>query len=193
MRTTNVLQRLRSASIVVGGWVALSVAVGAQPGRPKAEAIPVVETDGILAGTSVRLALRVALPNGVHVQADKPRDPALIPTVLTLDPTAGITVDEIVYPKPTDLKQSGQGEPLAVFEQNFVVGVRVTVDRNVALGDVIVPARLRYQACDASVCFAPTRDNVQWMLRVVPPGSPTPRQYADLFGAIQFRQPAPAK
>ena len=44
---------------------------------------------GVRAGAKVRLALKVALPEGLHTQSDKPRDPTLIPTVLTIDAPAG--------------------------------------------------------------------------------------------------------
>ena len=40
------------------------------------------------------------LPEDVHVQAHKPRDPSLIPTVLTLEAPPGVTVDAINYPPP---------------------------------------------------------------------------------------------
>jgi hypothetical protein len=39
--------------------------------------------------------------------ANKPRDPSLIPTELTIEPPAGVVVAEIVYPEPIDLKQAG--------------------------------------------------------------------------------------
>jgi DsbC/DsbD-like thiol-disulfide interchange protein len=158
----------------------------AQPSRPKADATPIVETDGVHAGSAVRLALRVALPEGVHVQSDKPRDPSLIPTSLTLDPPAGMTVTDIAFPRPTDLTLAGQKEPLAVFEQTFVVGIRVALDRGLMPGEVAVPARLRYQACDASFCFTPARENVKWTLRVVPAGTPTPAQFHEVFARIRF-------
>jgi DsbC/DsbD-like thiol-disulfide interchange protein len=170
----------------------LSVTAAAQPARPKADATPIIETTGVHAGTTVRLALRVALPDGLHVQADKPRDPSLIPTALMIDPPTGITVVEIVYPKPTDLTQAGQKEPLAVFEQTFTVGVRVNLDRGLLPGDVVVPARLRYQACNASFCYAPDRENVQWTVMVVPAGTPTPAQFREVFDQIRFSaRPSP--
>ena len=97
-------------------------------GRPKAEVTPLVDADGVHAGSTVRVALQVALPDGLHVQSDKPRDPMLIPTVLTIEPPAGVTVSEIAYPEPTDFAQAGQKEPLAVFEQRFVVGAKLTLD-----------------------------------------------------------------
>ena len=80
-------------------------------------------------GGPVRLALKVSLPEGLHTQSNKPRDATLIPTVLTIDAPAGVTVDEIVYPAAVDLKQEGLDEPLVVFEREFLIGVQVTLAR----------------------------------------------------------------
>src|SRR3954469_2181454 len=76
---------------------------------------PVIEREGVAAGGTIRAALEVTLPEGFHVQSDQPRDPSLIPTVLTVTPPAGITVTEIVFPAAVDLKQAGSDQPLAVF------------------------------------------------------------------------------
>ena len=57
----------------------------AQMRGPKAELTPIVESDGVRGGYTVRLALKVSLPEGLHTQSDTPRDPNLIPTVLTID------------------------------------------------------------------------------------------------------------
>ena len=57
---------------------------------------------------------------------------------------------------PTDLTQAGQAQPLAVFEREFAIGVGRHRPANAAPGEVVVPARLRYQACDAQLCYAPT-------------------------------------
>ena len=69
---------------------------------------------------------------------------------------AGVTVEELVFPPSTDLKQAGQDQPLAVFEREFAIGVRVAVAANAPAGDLVVPAHLRYQACDANLCYPPS-------------------------------------
>ncbi len=151
-----------SAALVAGAIVTGS----AQQGRPKADVTPIVDSASAQAGTTIRASLNVSLPKDVHVQSDKPRDPALIPTVLTIDPPAGVTVAEIVYPTPTDLAQAGQKQPLAVFGPTFAIEVRLALAKDLAAGDVTVPARLRYQACDAKVCYPPARADVQWTLHL---------------------------
>ena len=73
--------------------VALQVAA-AQLRGIQAELTPIVESDAVAGGSQVRAALQVRLPDRFHVQSDAPRDPNLIPTVLTIDPPDGITVAE---------------------------------------------------------------------------------------------------
>src|SRR6476661_5122325 len=78
----------------------------AQGGPGKAEISPLVETETVTPGSDVRVALRVRLPEGLHMNSNKPRDPILIPVVLTIPSPdqplpAGITVSEVVFPQPT--------------------------------------------------------------------------------------------
>jgi hypothetical protein len=168
--------------------VALTSAVVVAQGRPKAEVTPLVGSDGVHAGSTVQVALQVSLPDGLHVQSDKPRDPLLIPTVLTIEPPAGVTLGEIAYPESTDFAQAGQKEPLAVFAQRFVIGAKLVLDGSLPPGDIVVPARFRYQACDASTCFAPAREEARWTMRIVPAATPTPARSSEIFEKIRFRR-----
>jgi DsbC/DsbD-like thiol-disulfide interchange protein len=170
--------------------VVAAAGVQAQLPRPKADLTPLVATDGAHAGSQTRIALRVSLPDGLHVQSDTPRDPNLIATAIVFEPPAGITVAEVVYPKPTDLAQAGQTRPLSVFEQAFVVGARLAIDRAAPAGDIIVPARFRYQMCDAASCYPPATAVTRWTLRIVPASAPTPPLNPELFEQIRF---APAR
>ena len=109
---------------VLSGGEFFVVTAQAQIRRPKADVTPLVERPGLHAGDTARVALRVSLPEGLHTQSNKPRDPLLIPTELTIDAPIGVTVKEVVFPPSTDLKQAGQDQPLAVFEQTFGIGVQ---------------------------------------------------------------------
>jgi thioredoxin:protein disulfide reductase len=181
-------RRTRLRVLMAAAVVVVCGAMGhAQASRPRAEVAPLIESDGVHPGT-VALALRVSLPEGLHTQSNTPRDPNLIPTVLTIDPPAGVTVDEIVFPPSTDLKQAGQDQPLAVFEHVFVIGVRATLAKGVAPGELTLPAHLRYQACDANLCYPPTTAETTWVLHVVDSGVPVKPLNADLFNKIHFGQ-----
>jgi len=144
--------------------VFLTQAVGAQLRQPRAEVTPLVE-GSVRAGSNARTALKVVLPEGFHTQSDKPRDPTLIPTELSVDAPAGVRVVEIVWPPATDLKQAGLDQPLSVFEHEFVIGVRLAIPANVP-SRLEVPAHLKYQTCDATTCFPPTTADATWTIDV---------------------------
>jgi thiol:disulfide interchange protein DsbD len=166
--------------------VLVPAAGGAQGRPPRAEIAPLVEGPAH-AGASVRVALKVTLPEGLHTQSNKPREEAFIPTALTVEPIPGIAVEEIVWPAPTDLAQAGAPLPLAVFEREFVVGVRLSLAESLS-GDVTVPAKLRYQACDVNLCYSPVTASVSWPIHVVPrsaPAKPDPA-LSGTFAQIKF-------
>ena len=75
----------------------------------------------------MRLALVVTLPPEFHVQSNAPRDPTLIPTVLTVEPPAGAEVIEVVYPAPLDFKMADIEQPLAVFPHEFALGAEIAL------------------------------------------------------------------
>ena len=169
-------------------WVFVVVAVAsldAQPRRPRADVQPLVERSAH-AGESVRVALRVSLPEGLHTQSNKPRDENLIPTELTIDAPSGVTVKEIVWPPATDLNQAGADKPLAVFEQTFPIGVELALAASVPVGDLAVPARLRYQACDANLCYPPANADIAWTIPVVAAGKAAGGTPDPLFATIKF-------
>jgi thiol:disulfide interchange protein len=142
--------------------------------RPRAAVTPIVLPAD--AGHA-RLALRVTLPEGLHTQSNKPRDPSVIPTELTIDVPAGVTVAEIVWPEAHDFKVEGLDQPLTVFEREFDIGVQLS---SVPPADTKIPAHLRYQACDDKLCYPPTTANVEWAT-----GTPSP-EAAQLLARIRF-------
>ena len=115
--------------------------------------------DGVHAGQPVRAALQVALPEGLHVQLEQAaRSDSHPDRSLHVDAPAGVTVDEIVFPE-ADRSQAGGRRPAAR-------GLRARLRRSACSSTSPptcrrarsrVPARLRYQACDDTMCYFPRR------------------------------------
>jgi DsbC/DsbD-like thiol-disulfide interchange protein/thiol-disulfide isomerase/thioredoxin len=166
---------------VIGLLASLGSVAQAQIGKLAVQVKPVLESEDTRAGARVRLALRVTLPEGYHVQAHQPRDPALIPTVLTLEPPEGITIEDINYPAATELKQAGQSQPLLVYGREFKISVRARVDAKAEPGDWVLKGQLRYQACDEKSCYPPATIETQWQL-FVERAAPPAKQHGDPFG-----------
>src|SRR3954465_15620231 len=177
----SVMKRIAALIVLIA---ACATGAHAQMRRPRAEVTPVIEKAGAHAGETARVALKVSLPKGPPPQSNKPRDENLIPTELSVTAPPGVTVKEIVWPPATDLKQNGA--LLAVFEQTFAIGVELAIDSSVGPGDLIVPAGLRYQACDANLCYAPASAVVQWTIPVLAAGKTNAAAADPVFAAIKF-------
>jgi len=151
---------------------------------PRAQVTPLLEQESVAPGGTVRAGVRVSLPEGLHANAHKPRDPNLIPVVLTVNAPAGVTVDEIVYPEPTDLRQENAPQPLSVYERDFSIGVVLRIAPDAAPGSLEIPMRLRYQACNEKLCYLPTTVPSAWTVRVG--AASKTRLHKDVFGKIRF-------
>jgi cytochrome c biogenesis protein CcdA len=154
--------------------------------EPQVRLTPLAATDAVIAGTPARLALQVDVVPGLHLQSNQPREPGLIATVLYFDAPAGVTVSEVVFPPSSDFRVAGFDQPLAVFDNRFYIGVTADVAADRPPGRIDVPARLRYQACDASACYYPTELPVTWTLNVGAAGTPVRQAHQDVFGTIAF-------
>ena len=179
--------RIPKLVFLLAGLLAAATATSqAQLRKISAELTPVVESDAVHPGTTVRAAVQVALPEGYHMQSNKPRDPLLIPTKLQVDAPAGVKVNEFVFPATIDLKQEDVELPLAVFEREYAIGVSLTLTADVPPGDLVLPVHLRYQSCDDSMCYAPTTIDMTWTLKVVSAATALTAQHAAVLDKIAF-------
>ena len=106
------------------------------------------------------------------MQSDEPRDPYVIPTLLSFTLSEGFTVDEIIYPESIDFLLEDWDEPLAVFDHEFTIEVQLAVDADLSPGEVVVPGSFLYQACDDRICFPPRTAAVEWRIEVEPALTP---------------------
>jgi thiol:disulfide interchange protein DsbD len=161
--------------------VLVLAASAAQAQPPRAKVTPITESGSVAGGGETRLAVTVSLPPKLHVQSDKPRDPSLIPTVLTVEAPAGVQVANLIYPHPEDFLLEGEKVPLLVFDNEFVVGATIRIDASVAAGTLTIPGRFRYQACDDKMCFQPRTERFEWTLTVAPAGTNVARNEDAIF------------
>ena len=166
----------------------LTSPIAAQP--PDVAINPLVETDAVHPGTTAHVALAVTLDPGFHVNSNTPLDEFLIPTVLTLDPPAGISLEALAFPEAILLEQFGAEQPLAVFEEEFLIGAALTLDDTLAPGSYAVPGTLRYQACNDRMCFTPTSVQIQFDLTVASATRALSTVHPDLFGGLTLVDPA---
>ncbi len=173
--------------IVVAATVALlliSVLASGQQGPTSIELTQRYQTDGAAAGATFRIAVEVRLDEGYHVNSEAPTDPYLIPTSLILDPPQGIDVQKLAFPEASILLQAGI--ELVVFDEEFVIGVELAVADDVEPGEHVIAAVLRYQSCDENVCYAPTQEPFEFVVRVLASSSQPEPADAGLFDGMVF-------
>ena len=119
--------------------------------------------------TRVSLVIDVTLKPEMHVYAPGQKD--FIPISLTLTPVEGLKQEPVRFPDAEKLELRDLGQTHLVYSKPFRIVQDVTLSRTAAgkrPGAVTVKGRLKYQACDNSICYAPVTVPVTWTLPVTP-------------------------
>lgn len=115
---------------------------------------PKWERDGAATPTAYTLAVAVTVDEGWHVNSHTPLSEDLIPTTLRLELPAGWSAGEPVFPKHRTARFEFSEEPVAVYEDTFVVRVPVTIPAG-ADSALVVKAVVNAQACNDRECLPP--------------------------------------
>lgn len=137
-------------------------------------------------GGTIRGALHVQIEEHWHVHSNTPLEEGLIATVLTVTAPEGFTVTKIVYPAHVLITPDFQPDPLAVLENDFVIGIELAIDEAVAHGTHEIKTSLRYQGCDDTTCKPPDDRETIAELIIVAAGTPIEPIDSDHFDRIDF-------
>lgn len=138
-------------------------------------------------GDTTEVVVSVAVDPGWHINSDEPGLEFLIPTRLEFDLPPGIAVREVAYPTPVArrLKFAGDRE-LEVFEGTFTIRATLAYESSSADSRGLV-VRLRYQACNDTICKRPAVLDLPLEVRFVAAPSVAP-QLAAGSPALEWRK-----
>ena len=127
--------------------------------QPDAAAQPVQyeypEQVQLAAGKPQVVQLHFCIRDGLHINSHKPLDKNFIRTELIVAEPAGIDVQAVTFPEGVDYASKAfPGQKLSVYTGEIVLEARIVASRP---GERMLPAALRYQACDADRCFPPKK------------------------------------
>ncbi len=115
-------------------------------------------------GRTVRATVVMDIPNGLHVQSNKPLDKFLVATKLDVETPSGMSTGPISYPRALSRKLKFSKGMVAVFEGKAMIRFNVTVPANYSGGSGEIKGKLRFQACNDESCFPPvTREVKMWL------------------------------
>jgi DsbC/DsbD-like thiol-disulfide interchange protein len=106
-------------------------------------------------GESGVVPVRLQIKNGYHVNANPPSQSYLKATEIEIKPAEGISVEFITYPDPLVRTFAFSETPLKVYEGETELKVELKADKRASQGKHNLSAKLRVQACDDKVCYAP--------------------------------------
>jgi len=134
-------------------------------------------------GRVVRAAVVLEVPDGYHVNANKPLGKYAIPTTVNIEAPKGVTVGPIAFPRAVVRKlKATNNESLAVYEGRAVMRFNVTVPADYGEGWLNLRAKVRYQSCNDDVCFPPKTQEIDFGISIVGANERVGRANGWLFG-----------
>jgi DsbC/DsbD-like thiol-disulfide interchange protein len=117
-------------------------------------------------GATVASALKVTLRPGYHVNSNTPSDEYLIPLRLTWN-SGAVESTGFTFPKPQMEKYAFSDKPLSVFTGDFEIITHFKVPAKAAPGPSTLTGKLRYQACNNTMCLTPKTIDVSLAVEIV--------------------------
>ena len=109
----------------------------------------------LAAGKPREVDLHFRIRDGLHINSHKPYDKNFIRTELIVAEPPGIDVQAVTFPVGEEYASKAfPGQKLSVYTGELVLHARIVASKP---GERMLPAALRYQACDADRCFPPKK------------------------------------
>jgi uncharacterized protein len=109
--------------------------------------------------SAVTVELSLNIKNGWHINSNKPLDPNLIPTVVSLNDTSSFKVKIIEYPLPQLKKLSFSENELSLYEDQALIKIRIIINKNYKKRDLVINGKVQYQPCNDQTCLFPFTKN----------------------------------
>lgn len=117
-------------------------------------------------GKSVRVTVTLDIPQGLHVNSNRPKGDNLIATVVT--PTGGgLRFGAVRYPAGHDKVFGFSRNALNVYEGRVTFSFPVTLPANFKGNTTDFRVAVRYQACTDEVCYPPKTKRINMSARVL--------------------------
>ncbi len=117
-------------------------------------------------GSTGFVAITADIAAGWHINADKPLESYLIPTVLEVNAPAGIEIVRILYPAPHLTKLDISEAKMALYDGVVVFGAVIRIGPDVQPGPYRLTATIRYQGCNNLTCVEPSSASAADTIRV---------------------------
>jgi thiol:disulfide interchange protein DsbD len=139
---------------------------------------------GFQPGSATRVAARVEIEPGWHINAHRPSEAFLMPTELVFVPVEGVSFGEVQFPPAETKSFSFWPKPLTVYEGSLLLFAEVRLAESFRGDSLRLRAALRYQACNDSLCSPPDTVFACLTIPVVSLATPVHPVNDSLFGQL---------
>lgn len=136
-------------------------------------------------GSSFQAAIVLDIPDGLHVNSNRPLGKYAVPTTVKIDAPRGLRVSAVSYPRgAVRTFRFGGAEPerLSVYEGRAIIRFNVTVPAGMEMGVARIRANVQFQSCSDEVCFPPTRRELTLPVVIADRNTPPRRINQRYFG-----------
>ncbi len=145
--------------------------------------------DKVHANSLLKVAVKIHVENGWHINSDKPNEDFLIGTkIVSLNEKFPLA--KIVFPKAKEITLGFSDKPVSVFEGDFVVGLLINIDKALPVGNYKIPIQLKYQSCNNQSCMPPTSVTDSVEISVVEKSETVGKINQDVFKDVDLSQNA---
>lgn len=134
----------------------------------------------LVAGEQYRLAVRVGIDAGWHINSNAPGDDFAVPTTLKWDLPDGWSEPTVAFPMAEHLKFEFSPNPLAVWQGTVVLVASATVPPGAA-GPATLGVIVTAQACNDSQCLPPLPVEAKLTTTIASAGTSSTAANAGLF------------
>jgi len=142
-------------------------------------------------GTSFRAAILMEIPDGLHVNSNRPLGKYAVPTTVKIDAPRGLRITPVSYPRGSvrtfRFGSHSAGERLAVYEGRAIMRFNVTVPAGFEVGVARIRVNVQFQSCTDEVCFPPARRELVLPIAIVTRDTPMNHINERYFGSGRKR------
>jgi thiol:disulfide interchange protein DsbD len=140
---------------VIALFIVLAINVFAQFGPKNLVKIESYQSfDKVYAGGEFKIAVRLNIEEGWHINSNKPYDDFLIPVSLKIN-DENFKLTNVSFPLAKDLELGFSDKPLSVYEGEQYIGGLVKTNENIKTGTYPLIITVDYQACNDNSCLPP--------------------------------------
>ncbi|HEX7173666.1 MAG TPA: protein-disulfide reductase DsbD domain-containing protein [Pyrinomonadaceae bacterium] len=155
----------------------------ATPAQPGIDVSGLFSVNKAQPGSVLQGAVILRIPDGYHINSNRPTNKFMIPTSVRVFPPRGVRVGPVRYPR-ANVRSFGfaPDERLPVFEGAPAMRFDVTVPAGFKQDKLRMRVVVAYQACSDETCFRPAERDITLSLDVAGADEEVQRVNGHIFG-----------